>query len=84
MLGGVCCLSYLLGGDPHVLVGGKDRLMGVRFLGEFRPRGGPGLGASPPGIAAVSSRTKALENAKKRRKSSAKHLVTIVFAFYAW
>jgi hypothetical protein len=59
-------------GDPYagtqglVLAGETDRSMGVRFLGDLRPRRGPGLGASPPGIGvAVSARTEALENARK-------------------
>ncbi len=54
-------LELLLDGDPRLLLAGEmDRLMG-----ELGARGGPGLGASSPGIAYVSARTEALKNAGK-------------------
>jgi hypothetical protein len=52
--------------------------MGVRHLGGLGPRGGPGLGVTPPGITAG---TETLETQEKRGKSSAKHLMTILLCF---
>jgi hypothetical protein len=72
----LCCLSFFLGRDPRLVLAGETvRSMEVRFLGDLRPRGGPGLGASPPGIAAVSARP------RKREKIAGTHLPSIWWRF---